>query len=150
VGCEASVSGGEGATMMGMNRGRYRLRTWLRGRLPVAVADLVPKGARDCGAHEWYRAGEQTWRCYHCEPAVSLSSPWSSEEYLQHTLGGIDSTLRVLALRGEPGGEQELAELQRLVQEALAALPEEEHRLERLAAAPAAELPGLVQALHTG
>lgn len=150
MGCEASVSGDEGATIVGMSRGRYRLRTWLRGRLPVVLADRVPKGARDCGDHEWYRADEQTWRCYHCEPAVALSSPWSSEEHLQHTLGGIDSTLRVLALRGEPGGEQELAELHRLVQEALAALPEEEHRLERLAAAPAAELPGLVQALHAG
>jgi hypothetical protein len=150
VDCEASVSGDEGATMMNMNRGRYRLRTWLRGRLPVALADHLPKGASDCGAHEWYRADEQTWRCYRCTPGVSLSSPWSSEEHLQHTLGGIDSTLRVLALRGEPGGEDELAELQRLVQEALAALPVQEHRLERLAAAPAAEIPGLVQALHTG
>jgi len=54
--------------MAGMNAGRYRLRTWLRGRLPVALADVVRKGARDCGAHEWYRADEQTWRCYHCEP----------------------------------------------------------------------------------
>jgi hypothetical protein len=136
--------------MVGMDAGRYRLRTWLRGHLPVAVADLVPKGARDCGAHEWYRADRQTWRCYHCEPAVASSSPWSSEEQLQHTLGGIDSTLRVLALRGEPGGEEELAELHRLVREALNALPEERQRLERLAAAPAAELPGLVQALHAG
>jgi hypothetical protein len=136
--------------MMVMNRGRYRLRTWLRGRLPVAVADLVPKGARDCGAHEFYRADEQTWRCYHCEPAVTSSSPWTREEQLQHTLGGIDSTLRVVALRGEPGGEQELAELHRLVQDALTALPVQERRLERLAAAPAAELPGLVQALHAG
>jgi hypothetical protein len=140
--------------MVGMDAGRYRLRTWLRGRLPVAVADLVPKGARDCGAHEWYRADRQTWRCYHCEPAVASSSPWSSEEQLQHTLGGIDSTLRVLArvlaLRGEPGGEEELAELHRFVREALNALPEERHRLERLAAAPAADLPRLVQALHAG
>ncbi len=54
----------------------------------------------------------------------------------------------MLALRGEPGGEEELAELRRLVQEALVALPVQEHRLERLAAAPAADLPGLVQALH--
>ena len=115
--------------MMSMNRGRYRLRTWLRGRLPVVLTELVPKGARDCGDHEWYRADEQSWRCYHCEPAVASSSPWTQEEHLQHTLGGIDSTLRVLAL---------------------AALPEEEHRLERLAATPAAELPGLVQALHAG
>lgn len=58
--------------------------------------------------------------------------------------------MRVLALRGEPGGEEELAELRRLAREALAALPVQEHRLERLAAAPAAELPGLVQALHAG
>lgn len=133
-----------------MNAGRYRLRTWLRGRLPVALADLVPKGARDCGAHEWYRADAGTWRCYHCEPGVASSSPWSSEEQLQHTLGGIDSTLRVLALRGEPGGVEELAELHRLVRDALAALPVQEDRLERLAAASAAELPGLVQALYAG
>ena len=150
MGCEASVSGGEGDIMVPMSAGRYRLRTWLRGRLPVALADLVPKGARDCGAHEFYRADQQTWRCYHCKPALASSSPWTQEEHLQHTLGGIDSTLRVLALRGEPGGEEELAELHRLVQEALAALPVQEHRLERLAAAPAAELPGLVQALHAG
>jgi len=136
--------------MMSMNGGRYRLRTWLRGRLPGALADLVPKGRRDCSAHEWYRADEQTWRCYHCQPAIARSSPWTSEEHLQHTLGGINSTLRVLALRGEPGGEEELVELRRLIGEALAALPEEEHRLERLAAAPAAELPGLVQAPQVG
>ena len=136
--------------MVGMDAGRYRLRIWLRGRLPVALADLVPKGARDCGAHERYRADQQTWRCYHCEPGVASSSPWSSEEQLQHTLGGINSALRVLALRGEPGGEKELAELHRLVQEAFVALPVQEHRLKRLAAAPAAELPGLVQALHAG
>jgi hypothetical protein len=144
------ADGHEANIMVGMGGGRYRLRTWLRGRLPVALADLVPKGALDCGAHEWYRADAGTWRCYHCEPAVASSSPWNSEEQLQHTLGGIDSTLRVVALRGKPGGEEELAELHRLVQEALAALPEEEQRLERLAAAPAAELPGLIQALHAG
>lgn len=150
VGCEVSVSGGEGDIMVLMSGGRYRLRTWLRGYLRAPLADLVPKGARDCGAHEWYRSGEQTWRCYHCEPGVASSSPWTREEHLQHTLGGIDSTLRVVALRGEPGGEDELAELHRLLREALAALPEETHRLERLAAAPAAELPGLVRALHAG
>jgi hypothetical protein len=58
--------------------------------------------------------------------------------------------LRVVALRGEPGGEDELAELHRLVQEALVALPVQEQRLERLAAVPAAELPGLARALHAG
>lgn len=136
--------------MMSMTRGRYRLRTWLRGHLPVALADVVPRGGRDCGAHEWYRADVGTWRCYHCEAGVASSSPWSSEEQLQHTLGGIDSTLRVLALRGEAGGEEEFAELHRLVREALTALPEEEQRLQRLAVAPPAELPSLVQALHAG
>jgi hypothetical protein len=69
---------------------------------------------------------------------------------LQHTLGGINSTLRAVALSGKPGGEQELAELRRLIGEALAALPEEEQRLERLAAAPPNELPGLAQALQGG
>jgi hypothetical protein len=136
--------------MVDMSGGRYRLRTWLRGRLPVALAELIPKGARYCGAHEWYRADEKTWRCYHCGPALANSSPWTREEHLQHTLGGINATLQMLSLRGAPRGEQELAELRRLVGEALAALPEEEHRLERLAAAPATELPGLVQALHAG
>ncbi len=116
--------------MVGMDAGRYRLRTWCRGRLPVALGDVVPKGARDCGAHEWYRADQQTWRCYHCEPAIASSSPWNSEEHLQHTLGGIDSTLRVLAVRGEPGSEEELGELHRLVQEALAARQPEDDLLQ--------------------
>jgi hypothetical protein len=134
--------------MVSMRGGRYRFRTWLRGRLPVALADLLPKGPRDCGAHEWYRADEETWRCYHCEPAIVHSSPWTREEHLQHTLGGINSTLRILAFAGEPRSEKELIELRRLIREALAALPDEEHRLQRLAAAPDAELPGLVQALR--
>lgn len=134
--------------MVSMRGGRYRFRTWLRGRLPVALADFVPKGHRDCGAHEWYRADERTWRCYHCKPAIARSSPWTREEHLQHTLGGISSTLRILALTGEPRSGEELIELRRLIGEALAALPDEEHRLQRLAAAPDAELPGLVQALR--
>jgi len=134
--------------MVSMRGGRYRFRTWMRGHLPVALADLLSKGHRDCGAHEWYRADEETWRCYHCEPAIARSSPWTREEHLQHTLGGISSTLRILALAGEPRSDEEMIELRRLVREALAALPDEEHRLQRLAAAPDAELPGLVQALQ--
>jgi hypothetical protein len=136
--------------MVSMSGGRYRLRTWLRGRLPGALPDLVPKGRRDCGAHEWYRADEGTWRCYHCGPALTRSSPWTREEHLQRTLGGISSTLRMMALAGEPRSDEELIELHRLIREALAALPDEERRLQRLAAAPAAELPRLVQSLQVG
>jgi len=150
VDCEASASDCERDTMIRMSGGRYRLRTWLRGRLPVALARLVPKGRRDCGAHEWYRADNETWRCYHCQAGVSKTSPWTREEQLQHTLGGINSTLRMLALRSEPQGEQDLVELRRLIKEALAALPEEEHRLERLASARAADLPAVAQAMQVG
>lgn len=121
----------------------------MRGRLPGALAGLLPKGAHDCGAHRWYRADAGTWRCYRCRPAIATSSPWTREEHLQRTLGGIDSTLRGLALRGELRDQHELGELQRLVKEALAVLPQEERRLERLAAARAAELPGLAQALRS-
>lgn len=136
--------------MTSMSGGRYRTRAWLRKRLPGALSRVVPKGRSDCGAHEWYRAGEQTWRCYYCESANTRSSPWTREEQLQHTLGGINSTLRAVALSGKSGGEQELVELHRLIGEALAALSEEEQRLERLAAAPPHELPGLAQALQGG
>lgn len=134
--------------MMNMRSGRYRLRTWLRGPLPVALVGLVPKGHHDCGSHEWYRSDEGMWRCYHCEPAVATSSPWTREEQLQHTLGGIHATLRALASRDELRGDEDLLELRRLVKEALDVLPEEEHRLERLATTPAAELPRLVRALR--
>jgi hypothetical protein len=136
--------------MTSMSRGRYRARAWLRRRLPGTIAELVSKGRSDCGAHEWYRSDEQTWRCYYCEPAVTHSTPWTREEQLQRTLGGISSTLRAVAMRGAPSGERELSELRRLVGEALASLPEEERRLQRLAAAPAAELSDLAQALQAG
>jgi hypothetical protein len=109
----------------------------------------MPKGRHDCGAHEWYRAEEQTWRCYYCEPAVAHTSPWTREEQLQRTLGGISATLRAVAARGDSGGEAELAELRRLVNEALNSLPEEQQRLRRLAATPVADLPQLAQALRT-
>lgn len=134
--------------MTGMTHGRYRLRSWLRGRLPSPLAQLARKGAHDCGAHEWYRADGGTWRCYHCRPGVATSSPWTREEQLRHTLDGIDSTMRGLASRGKPRDERELGELRRLVGEALEALPEEERRLERMSAAKSTELPGLVRALR--
>jgi hypothetical protein len=46
---------------------RYRLRTTLRGILPRWAGRFVPKGSRDCGAHQWYHAGDGLDRCYHCE-----------------------------------------------------------------------------------
>jgi hypothetical protein len=104
--------------------------------------------SRDCGAHEWYRADADAWRCYHCTPAIAVSSPWTREEQLQHTLGGIDSTLRLLAHAGDADDELQLEELRRLVAEALAALPEETRRLERLASTPVEKLPRLAQALR--
>ncbi|MHB1809808.1 MAG: hypothetical protein ACYCU0_11000 [Solirubrobacteraceae bacterium] len=129
-----------------MRSGRYRGRTWLRGHLPSTLASAVRKGRDDCGRHEWYRADAETWHCYHCEPGIASASPWTREEELQHTLAGIDSTLRLL--RNGHGDERELLELRRLATEALVALPEEEQRLEQLASAGPAELPDLAQALH--
>jgi hypothetical protein len=46
-------------------RGKYRIRTWLRGRLPWSLAERIPKG-EDCGAHEWYRQSAELDACYHC------------------------------------------------------------------------------------
>jgi len=48
-----------------MRSGKYRYRTALREGLPESVAALIPKGRHNCGDHEWYKAAEQTWRCYY-------------------------------------------------------------------------------------
>jgi hypothetical protein len=45
---------------------KYRLRTWLRARLPHFLSDRIPKGRKDCGNHEWYRSRGSMWHCYHC------------------------------------------------------------------------------------
>ncbi len=58
----------------------YRYRTAARERLPGVLAGLVPKGRHDCGEHEWYKAAEQTWRCYHCEVGVTHNVPWDARE----------------------------------------------------------------------
>jgi len=63
-----------------MAKGKYRHRTELRERLPEALAALIPKGGRDCGDHEWYKAAEQTWRCYHCAVGVTRTVPWDAQE----------------------------------------------------------------------
>ncbi|MBA3617331.1 MAG: hypothetical protein H0W52_14625 [Rubrobacteraceae bacterium] len=63
-----------------MRSGNYRLRTALRENLPEPLAALIPKGARDCGNHEWYKSAEQTWRCYHCKPGLTHTVPWDERE----------------------------------------------------------------------
>jgi hypothetical protein len=48
--------------------GRYRWRTRLRGALPLRppLYMLIPKGRKDCGNHEWYKATAEADNCYHC------------------------------------------------------------------------------------
>ncbi|GEM_PF-3940400 len=63
-----------------MASGKYRHRTALRENLPESLAALLPKGGHDCGDHEWYKAAEQTWRCYHCVPGITHTVPWDERE----------------------------------------------------------------------
>ena len=69
-------------TFATMRRGKYRLRTAIRRRLPWALVnrDVAGKGWDDCGDHEWYAEVEGTWRCYHCMPGVTHKSPWADIE----------------------------------------------------------------------
>lgn len=53
-----------------LGRGRYRWRTWLRRHAPGFIADRVPKGATDCGNHEWYNHDDRVDHCYHCAVGV--------------------------------------------------------------------------------
>ena len=46
---------------------RYRWRTWIRKHTPHAIADHVPKGKKDCGAHDWYKSTDLVDHCYHCD-----------------------------------------------------------------------------------
>ncbi len=68
-----------------MLRGKYRIRTRLRGRLPRPLLWLAPKGRGDCGGHEWYRAEGEIWRCYHCETGESHGSPLSEADQVLAT-----------------------------------------------------------------
>jgi hypothetical protein len=79
--------------------GRYRLRTRIRGRLPVALQWLSPKGERDCGDHEWHRADAATWRCYHCEVGVTERSPWSPADHAIYSAAALEESLRLDTLR---------------------------------------------------
>ncbi len=77
-----------------MSDGKYRLRTLMRETFPEGLAALIPKGPRDCGSHEWYRATDQTWRCYHCEPGVTPQVPWDERELEARRLEGVAMNLR--------------------------------------------------------
>jgi len=68
-----------------MVKGRYRLRTRVRGLLPGRLSWMAPKGGGDCGLHEWYRAEPGLWLCYHCETGISREAPFSSSEQLEAT-----------------------------------------------------------------
>jgi hypothetical protein len=59
--------------------GKYRLRTWLRKHLPYLLSDRIPKGAQDCGDHEWYRQDEEWDACYHCVVGRRPHEPISEE-----------------------------------------------------------------------
>jgi hypothetical protein len=62
-------------------RPRYRLRTIAREYLPERLSALIPKGAHDCRAHEWYQDEPGTWRCYHCRVGITHQLPCSEREY---------------------------------------------------------------------
>ena len=64
-----------------MTKPKYRFRTMLRSNLPAHIAERIPKGAADCGDHEWYLAEAGTWRCYHCAVGVTHELPWDEREY---------------------------------------------------------------------
>lgn len=100
--------------------GKYRLRTWLRGTLPGPLSDLFPRGTRDCGAHEWYRSDESTWRCYHCEVGLTHESPWSPLEDAELSLSALRSLQESESRRGLSAPEEELRV--RLARDLLAAV----------------------------
>lgn len=87
-----------------MMRGKYRLRTWLRGVMPAPLAFRIPKGRDDCGNHEWYRADDEVWRCYHCEPGVAHVSPFAPEEEIAGRMRAL-THMMVALQRREPSSE---------------------------------------------
>jgi hypothetical protein len=97
--------------MQMMEQGRYRFRTSIRGLLPAWLGWIAPKGAADCGAHEWYRADESEWRCYHCEAGQATENPMSEVDRLVSTV----SALRVAVEL--PRSEASAATVARLVDE---------------------------------
>lgn len=61
----------------------------MRGHLPWALVDLFPKGAKDCGDHEWFRFEDDTDLCYHCEvgkrPHQHTPIDWDGELWRELT-----------------------------------------------------------------
>lgn len=81
------------------------MRTWLREHLPELFSKFFPPGSRDCREHEWFRADEQTDRCWHCVVGVRPHRPtpidldsetWQS---LRKAAGEGDPTSRRIVLR---------------------------------------------------
>jgi len=62
--------------------GKYRIRTWLRGRSPWSLAERIPKG-EDCGAHEWYRQSIEFDACYHCRVTRPHEAMTAADELLE-------------------------------------------------------------------
>lgn len=104
-------------------RSKYRVRTRIRGALPRRLGWIAPKGAGDCGAHEWYLSEPQIWRCYHCEVGVSHESPWTADEELRVRETALVEALRYLNHR--PLSDETIAERQ-LVLDQLSDLVTEE------------------------
>jgi len=84
-----------------MARRKYRNRTRLRENLPELLAAVVPKGRHDCGDHEWYKAEEKTWRCYHCVPGVTHEVPWDEQEIAARQLEAGAMQIRAGVKRGD-------------------------------------------------
>jgi hypothetical protein len=61
----------------------------MRGHVPWALVDLFPKGAKDCGDHEWFRFDHDTDLCYHCEvgerPHRHMPIDWDSDLWRELT-----------------------------------------------------------------
>ncbi len=69
-------------------RGKYRIRTWLRGRLPWSLAERISKG-EDCGAHEWYRQSTELDACYHCRVTRRHEAMTPADELLDELEGAM-------------------------------------------------------------
>jgi hypothetical protein len=82
------------------SRPRYRLRTWLREHLPELLAGLLPPGRRDCGDHEWFRADEETDRCWHCVVGERPHQPVPIDPD-----SSVWQALRKAAREGDPGSQ---------------------------------------------